>query len=204
MKQNNLSSVFTALFAALICAGSVMAIPVGPVPIVLQNAFAVLAGLLLGPAQGAGAVGLFLLAGALGLPVFSGGKGGIAVITGPTGGYLAGYFIAALIAGNAVKRASYTRTSQALPVIISATIAGFFCIYIPGVLVLKRNLDLSLAEAIYKGFVPFLIGDAVKIVALVPITLKLRPIVARYLHPEALDEEAFETKNGEADDSEHS
>ena len=105
MNTATLKSVFTALFAALICAGSVIAIPAGPVPIVLQNAFAVLAGLLLGPIQGAGAVGLFLIAGALGLPVFSGGKGGFAVFAGPTGGYLAGYFFAALVAVQADRRA---------------------------------------------------------------------------------------------------
>nr|WP_255947031.1 biotin transporter BioY [Brucepastera parasyntrophica] len=85
MKTATLKSVFTAVFAALICAGSVIAIPLGPIPIVLQNAFAILSGLLLGPLQGAGAVGLFLIAGFLGLPVFSGGKSGIVAITGPTG-----------------------------------------------------------------------------------------------------------------------
>ncbi len=83
--------------------------------------------------------------------------------------------------GYAVQRASKDNPKQALPIIISASIAAFACIYIPGVLVLKRSLSLSLADAIAKGFIPFLIGDAVKIVAIVPITLKLRPIVARYL-----------------------
>lgn len=184
MKTNMMKSVFTALFAALICAGSVMAIPIGPVPLVLQNAFAILSGLLLGPIQGAGAVGLFLLAGALGLPVFSGGKGGMGVIIGPTGGYLTGYFIGALVAGYAVKRASKTDFKEALPVIISATIAGFVCIYIPGVLMLKQRLNLSIAEAFAKGFIPFLLVDAIKIIAIVPITLKLRPVVARYINPD--------------------
>ncbi len=185
MKQNTLKSVFTALFAALICAGSVMAIPIGPVPIVLQNAFAILAGLLLGPVQGAGAVGLFLMAGALGLPVFSGGKSGFVVLVGPTGGYLAGYMIGAFVAGYAMKKASGTDAGKNLPVVISAAIGGFLCIYIPGVLVLRRVLGLGMAEAIVKGVVPFLVADALKIVALVPVTLKLRPVVQRYLDPDA-------------------
>lgn len=185
MKQNTRKSVFTAVFAALICAGAIMAIPIGPVPIVLQNAFAILSGLLLGPVQGAGAVGLFLIAGAVGLPVFSGGKGGFAVISGPTGGYLIGYFIGALVAGIAMRKASKTDQKAALPTIISATIAGFACIYIPGILGLKQALDLGIAEAIAKGLVPFLPGDVIKIVVLIPITMKLRPIVARYLEPDA-------------------
>ncbi len=185
MNKNSLRSVFTALFAALICAGSLIAIPIGlPVPVVFQNAFAILAGLLLGPIQGAGAVGLFLVAGALGLPVFSGGKGGMAVIMGPTGGYLMGYFIGALVAGFSVSRASKTSGMAALPIIISATIGGFACIYIPGILVLKKTLHLGFAEAIAKGFLPFLLVDAIKIAVLVPITLKLRPVVARYLSPD--------------------
>ncbi len=185
MKQNSISSVFTALFAALISVGALITIPIGPVPIVLQNAFAILAGLLLGPLQGAGAVGLFLLAGALGLPVFSGGKGGFAVLIGPTGGYLIGYFIGAFIAGTAIKRASLTDAREAFPVVLSATIAGFACIYIPGVLGLRKALGLDFADALVKGVVPFLLADAIKIAVLVPITLKLRPVVARYLHPDA-------------------
>ena len=93
MNSNTIKSVFTALFAALICAGALITIPLGPVPIVLQNAFAIMAGLLLGPLQGAGAVGIFLILGALGLPVFSGGRGGIAVLTGPTAGVITSYSI---------------------------------------------------------------------------------------------------------------
>ena len=79
-------SIISAVFAALICAGWMMTIPVGPIPIVLQNALAVLAGLLLGPVFGGLSVLIFLLAGAVGLPVFSGGHGGVAVFAGPTGG----------------------------------------------------------------------------------------------------------------------
>lgn len=181
MKHNTLLPVFTALFAALICAGSLISIPVGPVPIVLQNAFAVLSGLLLGPLAGAGAVALFLLAGALGFPVFSGGRGGLAVLTGPTGGYLAGYLIAAFVAGLAVSKASGGSRKKALTLVICAAIAGFVCIYIPGILVLKRTLGLSLGEAIAKGCIPFVAGDLIKVIVLVPIALKLKPVVDRYL-----------------------
>ena len=180
MKQNALSPVFTALFAALICAGALIAIPVGPVPIVLQNAFAILSGLILGPIAGAGSVALFLLAGALGFPVFSGGRGGLAVLAGPTGGYLAGYLIAAFVAGLIANRVLSAPRKKALPVIICATLAAFLCIYIPGILVLGHALGLSTGDAIAKGFIPFIAGDLIKILVLVPIALKLGPVVARY------------------------
>jgi len=179
------SMVFTALFAAIICAGSIISIPIGPVPIVLQNAFAVMAGLLLGPLQGAESVALFLVVGLLGLPVFSGGRSGYVVTEGPTGGYLAGYLLAAILAGWILKYAAPSTKKQTLIAIICATVAGFACIYIPGIFVLKLKLDLTFKDALLKGLVPFLLGDLIKIIALVPITLKLRPIIARYLHPDA-------------------
>ena len=65
--------------------------------------------------------------------------------------------------------------------VISATIAGFACIYLPGVMMLGKSLSLSVPEAIAKGFAPFIVGDIVKMVILVPLTLKIRPVVARTL-----------------------
>ena len=69
--------VYASLFAALTAVGAFLAIPIGPVPIVLQNMFVYLAGLLLGGRWGLASVGVYLLAGASGLPVFAGGLGGI-------------------------------------------------------------------------------------------------------------------------------
>ena len=79
-KHTMLLSVFTALFAALIAVSGFIAVPLpgSPVPIVLQNMMPILAAALLGGIQGAGAAGLFLLAGIAGLPVFSGGHSGMA------------------------------------------------------------------------------------------------------------------------------
>ena len=102
------STVYASLFAALIACGAYLAIPIpiSPVPIVLQNLFVLLAGLLLGGRWGLASVGIYLLAGAVGLPVFTGGKGGVAHFFGPTGGYLVGFaasvFVAGLIAHPAI------------------------------------------------------------------------------------------------------
>jgi biotin transport system substrate-specific component len=89
------------LFAAMTAVGGYIAIPLPwtPVPIVLQNFFVFLTGLVLGAKGGAAAIGLFLLAGALGFPVFAGGTGGIGRFVGPTGGYLLSYAAAAWAAG---------------------------------------------------------------------------------------------------------
>ncbi|MGB8933246.1 MAG: biotin transporter BioY, partial [Anaeromyxobacteraceae bacterium] len=80
--------VWTALLAACIAVGGWLQLPIGPVPITLQPLFILIAGYLLGPARGAAAVALYVLAGVLGMPVFAGGKAGLGVLLGPTGGYL--------------------------------------------------------------------------------------------------------------------
>ena len=175
-------SIISAVFAALICAGWMMAIPVGHIPIVLQNALAVLAGLLLGPLFGGLSVLLFLVAGAVGLPVFSGGSGGFAVFAGPTGGFLVGYLAAAIVGGFIMK---LYRAEQRWPlscgIIAVAGLLSFLSIYVFGLLWFKHALNLSWQHTFLKGFVPFILPDLIKLVVVVPITLKLRPIIRRYM-----------------------
>ena len=96
--------VLAALMAALTAAGAYMVIPIGPVPIVLQNLFVLLSGLLLGSRWAAASMGIYLLGGALGLPIFAGGSGGLAKLIGPTGGYLVGFPLAAFIIGLVAER----------------------------------------------------------------------------------------------------
>jgi biotin transport system substrate-specific component len=171
-----------ALFAALIAAGTFISIPLpfSPVPIVLQNLFTLLSGLLLGPALGAAAVGLYLLAGALGAPVFAGASGGIARFAGPTGGYLLGYLLGAVVAGLAAGR---PRSAVKTPVwrIALAAAAGTLAVYVPGLLRLKAALDLDWSGVLAAGFVPFLPGDAFKALAAVLIAPRLRRAAADHL-----------------------
>ena len=151
-----------ALFAALIAGGTFVAVPLpfSPVPIVLQNLFVVLAGLVLGPALGASAVALFLAAGALGLPVFAGASGGLAHFAGPTGGFLAGYLLAALAAGLAAGRPA-AGAPLPFPRFAFAAALGLLAVYLPGVAWLSRFTG-SWPRAFAAGVLPFLPGDAVK------------------------------------------
>ncbi len=91
--------VLASLMAALTAVGAYIHVPIGPVPIVLSTLFVLLSGLLLGSRWGLASMGLYLLVGAIGIPVFAGGKGGFAHFFGPTGGYLFGYVLAAWVAG---------------------------------------------------------------------------------------------------------
>jgi len=170
-----------ALFAAIIAAGAFIAIPVGPVPIVLQNLFVVLAGLILGPVKGGAAVALYLLAGILGLPVFAGGTAGLARLAGPTGGYLAGYLLSAVTAGIIVGRPKAGEKTP-LPRVIAAVMAGFLVIYVPGVIWLKLSQNLTWTRAFLAGFLPFIIGDVFKGIAAVLIAPRLRRTAADFLN----------------------
>ncbi len=206
-----LRSTFTALFAALICVGCLISIPLpGGVPISVQNMFSILAGCTLGGIQGAGAVGLFIVLGAIGLPVFSGAVGGMAILIGPTGGYIWGYFLGALVAG-LILGTPHTfekkfQVAHWLKIALAAFL-GYLIVYIPGVpwfrhVVLsnpENNLNSVLTPLSTTGqlkqvlawtVIPFIPGDLIKLIITVPLAATLRPILARYLYSDEKTEEA--------------
>jgi biotin transport system substrate-specific component len=157
--------VWTALMAALIAVGAMVMLPVGPVPVTLQTLFVALAGLVLGPARGAGAMLLYVLAGVMGLPVFSGGKAGFAHLLGPTGGYLFGFACMACIAGFGGLHGRDARPG--LPHVVLALcccLAGLAVAYLAGAARLMQVLDIDVARAVAVGVLPFLPGDVVKVV----------------------------------------
>ena len=160
--------VFSALFAALTAAIAPVKIPLGftPVPITLQTIAVLLSGAMLGPYYGALAMILYVVVGALGLPVFAGGSSGFGVLIGPTGGYLISYFIAAFAIGKMLeskKNPSYINY-------IAAMVMGSIIIYILGATQGKFVTGLPW-NAIMTGWVlPFLIGDTIKILLAAWIT----------------------------------
>ncbi len=170
--------VFASLCAALTAAGAFIAIPVGPVPIVLQNFFVLLAGLLLGRRWGLASVGVYLAAGALGLPVFAGAAGGIGRLMGPTGGYLAGYLPAVFFVGLISEKLGHHPAADVL-----AGVVGSGIVYVCGVSWLAFITAMGLKKALFLGFFPFIVGDAVKIAAAAAAARFLRPIVGPAFTP---------------------
>jgi biotin transport system substrate-specific component len=179
MEKNETESlrkmVYASLMAALTAAGAQIMIPVGPVPIVLQNLFVMLAGLLLGSRWGLASVGIYLLAGICGLPVFAAASGGFGRLIGPTGGYLLGYLPAVYLIGMISEQAD----GRALYDIL-AMIAGAVVVYAFGVSWLKVITGMSIAKSLAVGMYPFLIGDTLKIAAAVSIVKTLRPLISRH------------------------
>lgn len=154
----------TATFAGFIAVlGLVPAFsPFGfPVPITVQSLGIMLAGAVLGARRGAGSVLLFLLLVALGLPLLSGGRGGLGVFAGPSVGYLVGFPIAALVIGALVfRRGAPYQTGYGL---VAIALGGIVVLYAIGVPVTAWRADISLPAAM-AGSTLFLIGDLAKAV----------------------------------------
>jgi biotin transport system substrate-specific component len=145
-------------FAIALATASQIAIPLPgtPVPFTLQPMIVVLAGLLLGPTRGAASMMLYLLVGALGVPVFTPvGAPGIARLLGPTGGYLIAYPFAAYVTGLVARRAS------SLAGRFAAALAGMALIFLGGLAQLTV-LTGSASQAVAVGVTPFALFDVVK------------------------------------------
>lgn len=166
--------VLASLMAALMAVGAYAAVPVGPVPIVLQNFFVLLSGLLLGPSWGLASVLVYLLLGLLGLPVFAAGGGGFAHLAGPTGGYLLGYIPAVVIAGR------LARSGRSAVADAGAAAAGAVVVYLVGIPWLALTARLAPARAVLLGFLPFLPGDLLKIAAAAAAARWARPLIAEW------------------------
>jgi biotin transport system substrate-specific component len=146
---------------ALLVLGSRLSLPLltTPVPITLQTLAVLLVGGALGLRRGAFSTGLFVLLGVAGVPVFADSKHGLDVILGATGGYLLGFVLAAALVG----RLAELGWDRHIGGSIGMNLIGSLLIYAVGVPWLAVALQKSLGDAIGLGVVPFLIGDAVKL-----------------------------------------
>ncbi len=183
MTYNIRATVAAAGFTALIAIGAYISIPIGPVPIVLQNFFVLLSALLLGSKLALSSVFVYLFLGALGLPVFAGGTGGIAHFFGPTGGYLLSYLPAVVVTG-LVARPRNRSLSPRVTRVIAALLAGTACIYLLGVPWLKFATQMNWNTAVTAGLLPFLPGDLLKIVVAVLVGRGFADRVDEFLHAE--------------------
>ncbi len=166
-------AVLVVLGSALIALAAQLAIPLpgSPVPVTGQTFAVLLVGAALGPRFGPVSVALYVVEGLIGLPVFTGGTSGATRIAGPTGGYLAGFVLAAFVVGFLAERGWDRRIWTC----VLAMLAGEVVIYVFGLAGLSRfSLPNGVIEA---GLLPFLIGDAYK-VALATIAL---PAAWRFL-----------------------
>lgn len=160
VRDRQLTAVGIVGFAATMAIAAQIAIPIPgtPVPFTLQPLAVVLAGLWLGPVAGATSMVLYLVAGAVGLPVFSPiGAPGVLRLIGPTGGYLLATPAAAAIAGLVARR------FPAFAGRMLASFLGIAMLYVGGVMQLEL-LTGSLSRAAALGSTPFILADLGKVV----------------------------------------
>ena len=174
--------VLTALFTALIVASSFVAIPFVPMPLILANCFTLLAGLVLGPLYGTASVLLYLALGAIGLPVFAGGSGGFAQFAGPTGGFLVGYLPSTALAGLVAH--GWCRSPRKVPGRLRlglASLLGMVVFYLVGVpwfqAVMPTKVPTLWAACLFMS--PYMLGDALKVVAAAALGRGLLPLLNR-------------------------
>ena len=165
MKIQTRNLVLCALFAALTAVFSQIAIPIEPVPINLATLSVFLAGGLLGAKYGALSQVVYVLLGAVGAPVFQGFRGGIQALAGPTGGYIIGYIFAALVTGLLLQKLGRSFLSAIL-----SCAAGLAVCYALGTAWYVFQAQAELLPALGLCVVPFLPGDAVKILAAALLT----------------------------------
>ncbi|MFA5859049.1 MAG: biotin transporter BioY [Elusimicrobiota bacterium] len=151
-----------ALFAAGTVIGAYVYIPLPftPVPVTLQTFFVTLSGAVLGPVNGVVSQICYLMLGCIGLPVFSGAKAGaVWMATGPTVGYLFGFLLASVFNGLILGNGKNVKISTALLTFVLTSSLILIC----GTVWLVVGMKFTVADAVMKGFVPFIPGDLFKL-----------------------------------------
>ena len=163
-----------ALFAALMCLCAWISLPLGQNPITLQTFALFLTLELLGGKYGSLVCLVYLLLGGIGLPVFSGFRGGFSMLLGATGGYLWGFLLAALL--------YWLITGlfgKMFPIRLTAHLAGLLLCYALGTfwfygVYLQAGSALSIGFVILKCVVPFVLPDLIKLFLALALAKKLK------------------------------
>lgn len=171
-----LDLVLVAMFAALTAVmGLIPPITVGilPVPITLQTLAVMLAGALLGPGRGALSQVLLIALVAAGLPLLAGGRGGMGALLGPTGGYIFGWVLGALVIG-LITVSFYDRARaawiNAVILFAACIVGGVLVVYLMGSGWLSMTTGMDIGTAL-KGNVVFIPGDTAKAVIATAVAL---------------------------------
>ncbi len=172
---------YVGLGAALIavCAWISIPLPQPLVPFTLQTFGVCLICAVLGVRLGLWTVAVYLLLGAVGVPVFSGFRGGVGVLLGTTGGYLVGFLFTALCVGLAAER-----FGRRLPVLLAAMAAGILICYAFGtawfvVVYTRKSGPIGVMTALSWCVFPYLLPDAVKLILAAALSKRLYNLTGR-------------------------
>ncbi len=158
-------------------------LPWTPVPITGQTLAVLLAGIMLGKWWGGVSQALYVSLGVAGIPWFNGGGAGLAFLAGPTGGYLIGFILAALVIGHVFD--TNAASGRFLPMAGLMFTADMVLIYLPGLLQLAfwlrfvKGTGVTLWQLLGLGLLPFLLGDVIKALAAAGIARAMAPDSSR-------------------------
>lgn len=147
-----------ALMAALMCIFGPMSVPIGPVPVSLTNLVIYFTVYLIGMKGATVSYLIYMLLGIVGLSVFSGYQGGLAKVAGPTGGYLVGFILMALICGFVMEKSNVN-----IPITVVGMIVGTLVAYAFGTVWFVQLMDVTYSYALTVCVFPFIPFDLAKI-----------------------------------------
>lgn len=176
------SIAFVGLTIALIAVSAWITVPIGPIPFTLQVFVIAFAFLVLPGWLPVAAIAGYLVLGAIGVPVFSGMRGGIGVLMGPTGGFLLGYLVAAFVCVGIVrlmrgKNGSSVSTGREVATGIAVGIAYLVIIYVCGWAQYMFVANVSAVQSFAVTVAPFVVVDLIKIVAAIFVAIVVRRAV---------------------------
>ncbi len=157
------------VMAAVLCISGPLALPVGPVPISLGSFAVYLTVYILGMKKGTISICIYILLGLVGIPVFSSFSGGVGKVMGPTGGYIVGYILLALIFGFFIDK---WKTNYGL--ILLGMVFGTIALYLLGTAWLAYQAKMSFSAALAAGVLPFIAGDIVKMIVAMLVGQQVR------------------------------
>jgi biotin transport system substrate-specific component len=171
--------IYSSLMAAVtsILGYLVIPLPFTPIPITGQSLAVMIAGCVLTPAQAALSMLIFLLLGCAGIPVFSGGRSGIGIIVGKSGGYFLGYLIGVVI----ISVLSHRKQSF-VNMFLACVLGGIVIVHFLGAGWLGFITNVGIKKAFVLGSLPFIPGDLLKAVVAAFISLRLNKEMRRHLH----------------------
>ena len=164
MKLDAKTMTKIAVMTAVTCILGPVSIPIGPVPISLTPLAILLSVYVIGTIEGTVSTFLYVLMGAIGLPVFGGFSGGFGIIAGPTGGYIIGYIFLALIAGWFIHNFYDIIWVQFLGMCLGTAV-----LYTFGTVWLAKVAGMSFQAALAAGVLPFIAGDILKIICTIAL-----------------------------------
>ncbi len=169
--------ILAALMAAVtvVCTWINVPLPFTPVPINMAVLAVFLSGGLLGAYYGLISQAVYIMCGLIGLPVFSGFRGGPSVLVGPTGGYIVGYLVCSFIVGLLIKE------STSIIKIVVSLIIGLAACYALGTIWFVYSSETTLWGGLVSCVFPFIPGDIIKIILATILIKKLQPLIKKEL-----------------------